>query len=298
MTSHRLFGLAIRSPFALNAPVAPDDVAPDVEIAFAPAPDRLSAGRRYNPHNWVAPGKLLLTQPGIARYLVEDGRHIGVAPCAGADPAALALHTAVSPLAGILHQRGRIVLHASGVLTRGGALLFAAPSGLGKSTLAAALVARGHALVTDDMAVVEREAERWRVFPGPARLKLWPDSLDALDVDPAPLQPIRDGIAKRFLPMAVPGSSAVALAGVVGLDIHGARAGVEVERLSREKAVALLMHNTFRRRMQEAVGGVGNNLSRLAPLAAEVPCFAVRRSARGFALAALADAIEALAERL
>ncbi|QDX25124.1 hypothetical protein FPZ54_03190 [Sphingomonas suaedae] len=298
MTCQHLFGMAIRSPFPFDAPAAPHDVAPDVEIDLAPVPDGLVGGRRYNPLNWVAPGQLLLTQPGIARYLVSEGRHIGVAPYPGAEQAALALYTAVSPLAGILHQRGKIVLHASGVLTRKGVLLFTAPSGVGKSTLAAVLAARGHALVTDDMAVVDPEAGRWRVFPGPARLKLWPDSLDALDVDAAPLQPIRDGIAKRFLPMAVPGHSGVPLAGVVGLDIHGAQAGITVEPLPREKAVALLMHNTFRRRMQAAAGGVENNLARLAPLAGEVPCFAARRSARTFELAALADAVEAIVDRL
>lgn len=291
---YRLFGMTIRSPFAIDAPVLADPAPVDVEIALGDVPATLEGGNRYNPLNEVVPGQVLLTQPECARYLVRDGATIRAAPVPGVDPAALALFTAVTPLAAILHQRGRALLHASGVVIDGGVWLFVAPSGVGKSTLAAALARRGHALVTDDMAAIDGGAGGWTVAPGPARLKLWPDSLDALAVDDAPLSPIRNGVTKKFLPMATASGSDHPLAGVVALELQD-RSAIDVERMPRERAVAMLMHNTFRRAMQAAVAGLGANFARLAPIAAEIPCYTIRRWSLGLEIDALADRVEGLA---
>lgn len=298
MTCYRLFGLAIRSPYPLEAPQIPEPCDADVTIEFGPVPETLVEGTRYNAYNWTAPGQVLVTLPDTARCLITEGRHIRVDVFPGAEQAALTLFSGGSPLAAILHQRGNLVFHASGVLTRKGVVLFTAPSGVGKSTTAAALAARGHALVTDDMAVVEQRGTEWQVFPGPSRLKLWPDSLRALDIEAAPLAPVRDGLNKRFLPMVTADAAELRLAAVVGLGAHGGDSGVSVRQLPREQAVALLMHNTYRRRMQVAVSGPASNLARVAPLAATLPCFSVQRSAYGLAVDALADAIESLVDGL
>jgi hypothetical protein len=71
--------------------------------------------------------------------------------------------TAVPLLAG---ESGRLPLHASAVAVDGGAVLICGVTGRGKSTLAAALVARGHAGIAEDGVVVGFGDDGPSVWPG------------------------------------------------------------------------------------------------------------------------------------
>lgn len=89
----------------------------------------------------------------------------------------------------LLHQRGRLVLHASTVNINGGAVAFMGFNGGGKSTTTAALNNKGYPLVCDDVSSVEFDKNgNPVVFPGFPRIKLWPESIklffNDLDVFP------------------------------------------------------------------------------------------------------------------
>jgi hypothetical protein len=81
----------------------------------------------------------------------------------------------------------------------GGAALFLGEAGRGKSTTAAALHARGHALATDDVAVlrVEEGGSPPVLFPGFPQLKLWPEALASLGEDPGGLPRCNPRLEKR-----------------------------------------------------------------------------------------------------
>ena len=69
----------------------------------------------------------------------------------------------------IVASRDCLALHASVVDVDGGAIAFLGAAGQGKSTLAAALGRRGHAVLSDDCCVVRRSArgfEVWATYPG------------------------------------------------------------------------------------------------------------------------------------
>lgn len=74
----------------------------------------------------------------------------------------------------LLRLRGAFCLHASAVVYNGRALLFAGPPGAGKSTLAAALVHRGAALLADDLVALRPAAGALLAWPGFPQLNLWP----------------------------------------------------------------------------------------------------------------------------
>lgn len=94
----------------------------------------------------------------------------------------------VLPFAALLH--GLEVLHAGAVALGGGAVAVAAPSQGGKSTLLAALVARGAPLVADDVVAAERDAAgAVLVHPGPGLLSLREGGLAALGADAERLGP-------------------------------------------------------------------------------------------------------------
>lgn len=126
-------------------------------------------------------------------FLAREGREIIVDPIPGLPNAVISLYTLGVPLGALLYQRGLPLLHASAVSVAGEAVFFAGDGGEGKSTMAAAMHARGHPVVADDLTAVWVHGERRpTVYPGFPQLSLWPESAAAaLGDDPEEL-PILD----------------------------------------------------------------------------------------------------------
>lgn len=87
----------------------------------------------------------------------------------------------LGPVLGLLLRlRGVTCLHASAVAFGDFIVAFAGAEGRGKSTTAAALASRGHAVISDDIvALVERE-DSFFVLPAYPYLSLWPESVKML----------------------------------------------------------------------------------------------------------------------
>jgi len=77
----------------------------------------------------------------------------------------------------VLRLRGVLCLHAAGVVIGGRAVALAGPAGIGKSTFAAMLGARGHEVVTDDVSAFTSRDGMFVIQPGPARLRPRPDAI-------------------------------------------------------------------------------------------------------------------------
>jgi hypothetical protein len=83
----------------------------------------------------------------------------------------------LSVIAGILAPSlGVIALHAACVVRKGKALLLAAPSGVGKSTISLALALRGWSLLSDDWTFVTDARNRLNVWGMQTSIKLLPDA--------------------------------------------------------------------------------------------------------------------------
>lgn len=124
-------------------------------------------------------GRYLLS--GADRILVEHGSWVTVDPASGTDLIdARAL--LMGPVQAVLwHQRGLLPLHASVVAVEGKAVALAGPSGVGKSTLAAALSLKGHPVLADDMGIIDT-AHGAEVLLSTNRLRLWRDALQHFDI--------------------------------------------------------------------------------------------------------------------
>jgi len=66
------------------------------------------------------------------------------------------------------------------VVVDGEAIAFLGSSGAGKSTLAAAFVQKGYSLLTDDVLVLQHEGNKLLAHPSLPRLKLTPETADAV----------------------------------------------------------------------------------------------------------------------
>lgn len=144
-------------------------------------------------HEWVFPDGTLWTEffrvpdgylirfPAIADYTVDRlGRRVTASPRPGVSTDAVKhiYLNQVLPLA--WSRQGRLVLHASAVELEGRAVAFVGRSGFGKSTLAASFASAGRRLLCDDGLLLAKSAGAYRVVPGHASLRLWPDSERAL----------------------------------------------------------------------------------------------------------------------
>jgi hypothetical protein len=109
----------------------------------------------------------------------------------------------------LLHQRGLLVLHASAVVIDELAVLFLGDSGWGKSTIAAVCYQAGSPLVADDTTAVELDGLRPAAVPAIPRIKLWPESMRALALDPSNHDRVHAEMDKLELPAVrdFPGAS-------------------------------------------------------------------------------------------
>src|SRR5579872_3141208 len=190
---------------------------PDVAIHTASVPERLEDAASSGPTWAMAADRFLLHIPGVARFLLTGGRRIDYQPETGAEPGDVVTFLIGTVFGILLHQRGLVVLHASGVELNGRAALFLGASGAGKSTLAAALVKRGYSLVTDDFCVVSLAADgRPMVNPDGRLPKLWAQAITRLDLGDRQGRPVRGRLAKFYMEqMATPAEARPLPAGPV-----------------------------------------------------------------------------------
>lgn len=107
-------------------------------------------------------------------------------------------------LAFVLKLRGITCLHASAVAIDGRAVAFVGPAGAGKSSAAAAFARAGYPVLTDDVAPLHDRGTRFEIQPAYPRVRLWPDSAEALFGSPEALPRITPLWGKRYLDLNQP----------------------------------------------------------------------------------------------
>ena len=200
MFSYSAFGLNLQSALSLPE-LVPHEGRAEVSIRTEPLPE-VAAELRCSQRYWrVAPEETCFFWDEIGAFAVRGGREILVDPRPGVDPRWVRLGILGPGMAALLQQRGILILHASTVAVRGAAVAFMGASGWGKSTLAAALHARGHPLVGDDVLAVCFDADAPRVIPGFPQFKLWPDALALFNGASGDLPRVNPEIDKRARPV-------------------------------------------------------------------------------------------------
>ena len=201
MQHYSAYGLSIRSAVALPELITPG-VGPkadsgDVVVRLGsvqPLPLQLdSAGFGF----WTRGDEACHFVEKVGAFLARGGREILIDPAPGVDDRLLRLSLLGPALALILHQRGLLVIHASVVARGDGAIAFLGKSGWGKSTIAAALHAKGYDLVTDDVAAIQIDQAEPSVLPGFPQVKLWPQAATLLGEIPERLPLLHPNFDKR-----------------------------------------------------------------------------------------------------
>lgn len=176
----------------------PEEAPVDIVIKTGVVPERLDETATSGKLVMVgADGSVLIRVDGLVHILVQGGRLVTVEPQGGDGAEVWRLFLLGSVVGYLCHQRGLFPLQAAALRINGRTVAVAGQSGLGKSTMALALVRRGHGLLSDDTTVLSvRAAKPVTVLPTFPRLKLWRASLDALGIPVEGLERVRAGMEK------------------------------------------------------------------------------------------------------
>lgn len=114
----------------------------------------------------------------------------------GTTPAELELWHKGSVMGMAAWYNGLVALHVSAVQDGDRLIALAGDSGVGKSTLAAALGTHGYPLFADDTLILDRQGDAFVAMPGHKKLKLWDNAFDLTKA--ARGEQLQPGIDKFF----------------------------------------------------------------------------------------------------
>lgn len=282
-SSYSLYGITVRSRWRLPFAAAPPGSAPAIDIvpgeaeAFRAAAELVRG--RGGETDWFTSGPL----PGGEHYLRwEDlfecivsaaGERIACRPLEAATYEAFHTYLLGQALSFALLKQGVESIHATAVVVDGAAVAFLGNSGHGKSSLAAAFLAAGHPLLTDDLLVAERRNGHLVGQPGPPRIKLFPEVARRFfgsRAEGVPMNPLTEKLILPLPPEACSGPVPLRAMYVLAAPAGPHPDGVLIQPLSGRAAFMELSSNTYNARLLDSAR-LRNQFQAAARLAEAVP---------------------------
>lgn len=140
-------------------------------------------------------------------FQLDAGHKVTVIPAPTATLAQVRHALCGIVMAVVLHQRGQFVLHGSAVTITGTSIAFLGQSGEGKSSMAAALYAQGHDLLSDDLLAVNLAVTPPTLTAAGTPIKLYPEIAKRVGIT-TPGQPVPTPRPKQLYTWAFPSAHA------------------------------------------------------------------------------------------
>jgi hypothetical protein len=271
-----------------------------LEVSVGAVPDTLAGARCPRPWLEITDREALVRFHGGARLLVSEGERVRVqipgAESGWQGDASWLVQGWGVTIASL--QRGRLSLHAATMALAGRTVGLAGERGAGKSTTAMGLRARGHALLVDDVTLIDlRDDSAW-ARPFARNVHLLADAADALGLDFASLPRLAGGRSKVAFAPEPPSPEPRRLDAVLVLAPEAGAAHVSLMEVHGAAKVRELLAHTHRDGVAPLIMGQQAFFWAVAELARALPVFVLRRPARDWSLDAVLDAIEGLASAL
>ncbi|MCA1196453.1 hypothetical protein K9B35_00590 [Sphingomonas sp. R647] len=278
MTTHvyRVFGLTLSSEIELpELRSSLEETRPDVTVSWGHVPPAVATKDPYGLS--VTEYGATVSVKSVARFQVSGGTQIRIDPDPSADEATIRLFLMGTAMGAIFCQRRMFPLHANAIVIEGQAVAFAGPSRAGKSTLAAAFLDRGHAILSDDICVISSGIDGAFVAqPGIPRVRLWSDAIERSGRDASTLRRVRSGMDKFVVPTrASQPEHALPLRGIFVIGSDGP--DVCACSLHGFSAVEALAANTYRASFLPVIGDPSLHFQTCLKLAQHVPIFELQR---------------------
>lgn len=201
MYLYSVYGLTVESDIELPELYPANGEAACVSIRQARVPDEVEDASFSGILYQAAPSAFRMALDGVVKLWVTNGSEIVVEKHPAASWDEVRIFLLGSGFGALLHQRGVLPLHAGAVRVNGGCVAFVGRSGMGKSTLTAALNRAGYPLVADDVLVLTQgDSGTTLAWPAYPELKIWADSARRLGVSTRTLRRLRTWKKKYSLP--------------------------------------------------------------------------------------------------
>lgn len=174
---YRIYGLNLESELVCPGFVTAREATSDVFVSMGSVPDKLEHIKVSGFMFQANPDHILISGPR-ARMLVSKGSQITIQPGDGTHGDVIRSLFMAWGLGALLHQRNIFPLHGSVVSLGNECVAFCAPSGTGKSSLAALFVKRGYTLLDDNIAAISFIDGAYMVYPGVPVIKFSHDVLE------------------------------------------------------------------------------------------------------------------------
>jgi len=218
---------------------------------------------------------LYLRWSNLFEFLISpDGRRIAGRALSEGSLESFQTYLLTQVLGVALAKQGVEPLHATVVAVNGRAVAFLGECGYGKSSLGAAFLQAGDQVVTDDLLVVRRTEGVFHAYPGPPRIKLYPEIARHLLGDQIRGVPMNPATSKLIIPLG-PGqvSDPAPLHALYVLRPprpHSPPKGIRIRDLSPRAAYLELLRNTFTRSVRDR-GRLERQFLLVTELASAVP---------------------------
>lgn len=258
----------------------PSDKAPDLHLRRAtgiirdPCPP-------VDPYFDIAPGQQYMHWWAIGGYLIADDHTVLVEIHPGISDHLVSQAFLGLVMSIVLERRHLLCLHASAVNVNGRAVVFLGDKGAGKSTTSGAMLTRGYQPITDDLVAVEHilsDGMPPTVRPGFSCMKLWPDTIAALDLNAHQgdrlIHPQTTKVQKR-LPIPI-SESPVTFGAAFVLRRDNAVVHTHATKLPPHEALQMILRYTFMARYGESRLGrdhMKDHMRRCAGLVAQIPVY-------------------------
>lgn len=191
-----------------------------------------------------------------------------------------------------LLKKGIFSLHGSTIYKKNKGLTFAGTSGAGKSTMVTYFIDNGYYLVADDVSRIELPINSApKVHPGISQVRLWPDSVLALNRDPQSLPLVVNKLDKRRLAIEKISPSAVELSAIILLK----PSPVDQPRLYQlkgEERFLAIAENIYGVRIIPFLRNYAEHFQFCTALVNKVPVYCLERPIGKFALDSIYSLVE------
>lgn len=197
-----------------------------------------------------------------------------------------------------LERRGTLTLHASVAVLEGAAVGFLGSSGGGKTSTLLACLARGHALLTDDLLAVRQEEDHVRAERGYPALRLLPEQVARFVGDDHALPLLHPAFEKRRVLVGNGGFGRFADGAAPLRRLYlpergpATHASVVIEPLRADEAVVTLLRQSFLPREVQRFGWQARRLAEMPALVRHLSVARLRYPAGFDRLAEVIAAVE------
>lgn len=286
--TYSAYGLTVRSQIPLDEFPEASAVAGDVVVHYDDDNSWIASYQGRAETIEICGSEARFWFPDVGGFAVRDGRHIAATCRPDAPPALLRLYVQGMLLAMILHQRGMCVLHASVVEVDGKAIAMMGHVGAGKSSVAGALYAAGHRVLSDDNAAIQVSDGPPSVTPAYPFVKLFPAIASMLGFHNGALRQLHTSQSK--MAGSVRNGFSAAPSPLSRIYILGRDHEPTVKRLTTLEATVELIRNAVPTRWGHP--GNAGQLQLCGAVARQVPVFTLRTFADLAGLPQVAHALE------